>query len=573
MRLLLVGRLHSIEPLGVMHLAGAARDAGHDPEIFLTPDGQFDELIAHVETYRPPIVGFSAWTGTHRQLFRAADTLRSLGVKVAIGGPHATHFADDCAHHADWVVRGSGFRLLRQILDGQVAPGVHHDPERMAGGCPRPARDQIYQRYPALAASPIKSMMTSVGCPFACAYCYNVGYNALYGGFRSYHRPVDELIAEGQEIRDRWPAKMIYFQDDVMGLSVDWLREFSRRWPAEVGIPWHAQIRLELTRDRRRLDLFREGGCTGLTLAIENASPALRRYVLGRPMSDELIRDGCRRIQDHGMTLRTEQMLAVPFSDLASDLATLRLNVELKPDLAWASILAPYCGTVMGDLTKRLGFYEGDNSDLTDSFFDRSVLRHVRGGWRDVAETVQFAARPSTDNPLLRMRVFAGNRQRVTVGINGGTHSSVEFLNPEENDRYRDQCQILQRLFPWFARVPRGHLLARRYVDLPRRERTWARLGVFTRDHLRDSGINSLTWSIRLQREMGVESLTPDLMLNPCFFAMLPAAGVLARQFVETGVLDRPDFWRDVGTMVRHHLFTHALYRIEPSTPPILEVR
>ncbi len=377
-RFLLVARYYSIEPLGILYLAGAVRDMpGWECKVLLVHGFDFEPLYETVRDWKPDLVGFQIWTGYHVPAFAACDRVREMGVPVVIGGPHATYFDEECGRHANWVVKGSGFGLFRQVLAGMLPEGMSFDLKGREEEFPMPDRDLVYEAYPELGNSPIKSIFGSVGCPFTCTYCYAPTFNEMHGGFRLTVRPVDDIVAEAKAIQKRWPLKLIYFQDDIFGYDKRWLEEFAVKWRKEVGVAFHCQIRLELTRHDagdRRLDLFREAGCSGITLAIESGNAFLRDRVLFRHMPDELIVDGCKKIIDRGLTLRTEQILAVPFSDTNTDLSTLDLNNRIGPTMAWTSILAPYEGTDIGTISKNFGIYSGNNDDLQESFFDRSVL-------------------------------------------------------------------------------------------------------------------------------------------------------------------------------------------------------
>lgn len=587
-RLILVGRYYLIEPLGILYLLGLARSLGWECRVVLVQDGDFSPLYDEVASFGPAVVGFSVWTGGHAPYFAACDRVRARGVGVVIGGPHATYFTADCAAHADWVVKGEGFRTFRRILQGELGPGAHFDEERMAEGFPQPDRDLLYERYPALARSPIKSIFCSVGCPFHCSYCYAPSYNKMYGGFALNLRPVDEIVAEALAIRDRWPLAMVYMQDDIFGFNLPWLREFARAWRERVGVPWHCQIRLELTRDEERLALFREGGCTGVTLAIESGNDFLRRYVLLRPMPDELIVEGTRKVRAHGLALRTQQILAVPFSDIATDLECVALNNRIGADIAWSSILAPYLGTSMGTIAREFGLYEGNNDDLDETFFARSVLRHTRGGRAALEPAVRAATRSPQDNPLLRMTTRAHGSRRAGVYVKDEAFQRVlpgaapvcelEYLEPEANDRYGDQAVVLQRLFNWLARVPEGHRLGARFVDLASGEWTWRRLGELTCDHLRREGMEGELAGWVASVEAGVRArgaaVPEGLRVNPYYFFFLPSGAELAVRLAERGVLDArggADF-DALGFETRQWLYDRALYRTTPAESPLIHV-
>jgi anaerobic magnesium-protoporphyrin IX monomethyl ester cyclase len=529
--------------------------------VFLT-DNNATELFRLVGDWKPDFAGFQIWTGYHLDAFVMCDRVRAMGTPVIIGGPHATYFAAECAKHADHVVVGEGFRMLRQILVGDRNPGEHFDPVRLAEGFPLPHRAPLYDAYPQYADSPIKSIFCSVGCPFKCTYCYAPKYNEMYGGFRLEVRPVSDIIAEARAILERWPLKMVYFQDDIFGLRIDWLEQFSHRWRTEVGVPWHCQIRLELTRKAsgdKRLDLFAAGGCSGITLAIESGNQFLRDHVLFRHMPEELILEGCHKVQERGMTLRTEQILAVPFSSTETDLATLDLNNRIQPTMAWTSILAPYGGTAMGKIASDFGFYAGNNDDLSETFFDSSVLHHMDGpaGIEEIVSRVDPAP-----EALLRMsakRRTDGTADVYREDIQVGT---IEHLDESANRDYCAKTVRLQRLFNFLSRVPRGRELASKLMAVPDTDWSWINIGRMTTDHVLTHDPDRVhAWAFR-------SPLPAAIAANPFYFIYFPASGVLADSVIESGLFEDGDTKRsldELGSLTRHHLFDYGLYGVADS--------
>lgn len=594
-RVLLVARYYIIEPLGLLHLIGLALQVGCDVDVELVPNNDFTGLYKRVEEWKPDFVGFQIWTGWHLQTFTACDRVRSMGPQVIIGGPHVTYFTGECAKHADYVVRGDGFRNFRRILQGEIGPGIHFDTEQLAEGFPMPNRGIVYDKYPVLRDSPIRSMITQGGCPYSCSYCYNSVWNKLYGGFKHVQRSVDDVIREGVEIRECWGAKMVYLQDDVFGLDHNvWLPEFVRRWKEEVGIPFHCQIRLELTRHSAgddRLDLFREAGCTGITLAIESGDAFLREHVLHRDMTDELILEGCAKIRSRGMTLRTEQILAVPFSSLETDLSTLDLNNRIGPEMAWTSILVPYGGTEMGNVAQAFGYYKGENDDLHELFFDRSVMRHSKTAKKVIEPVVREMieadkkierAKRNKKDPLARLRASEVGPLVMEVSLHDGEPGQplciFEFMDDIENDRHADQIVILQRLFMWFSLVPRARDLAERYMTLPKEEWTWKRLGQVAKEHFEaiGKGVEAEQWVVKLTEALGCQSqdeLPRIVRENPYYFVFFPSSTEFALHVAESGAVReeaKPGRQFDeLGGVARRWIFARSLYKIEPATRPI----
>lgn len=570
-KLIFVGNHYSIEPLGIIYLLGIAVEAGWETRLVLVSESNFSEVFSEINRDKPNLVAFSIWTGGHLAAFEAAAKIKGMDIPVAIGGPHATYFADECRNVASWVVRHTGFNIFRKILETKCAPGVYFDSDR-SQEFPAPARKQVYLYYPEYARSPIKSMIASVGCPYQCTYCYAPKANLDHGGFELNIRKIDDLIREGQEIKDNWPeTKLIYFVDDVFGFDTTWLTEFVERWKSEVGLPWHCQIRIELTRDERRLYLFKKGGCTGITLAIESGSDFLRRYVLRRGMPHDLIVEGCRKIQSRGLRLRTEQILAVPFSDIKTDIATLKLNCEIAPDMAWTSILAPYLGTEMGSISSRFGFYNGNNDDLSETFFSRSVLQHVEGGPAAIEEVTRKLTKDSRDNPLLRMTVKSNENNSADVYHDLSHVAKIKYLDTAANNRYADQTVMLHQLFYVLARIPEGYKLGEDITALPSNEWTWGNIGRAFERHLMHCGYASdmIYWYNNLVKEYG-GLIPPDIEGNVWYFVFLPGAASFIRKLCKAGIFSYPNgsvFWEKLATLTRHHLFETVLYLTEESTP------
>jgi hypothetical protein len=244
----------------------------------------------------------------------------------------------------------------------------------------------------------------------------------------------------------------------------------------------------------------------------------------------------------------------------------------------------------MGSIASSLGFYAGNNDDLEESFFSRSVLRHVEGGRRAVEPWVRASTRSPHDNPLRRLEAVAraGDPRRADVferdpsfhRVLPGSRAVAEmaYLSPDENARYADQTVTLQRVFQWLARVPEGHALGARFIALPPTSWTWPTLGDMTHAHLRDLGRSEadLSEAVRtLAAALGCtpETLPPGVREHPLYFCFLPSGAELAQSLVSRGVFDASDtgdLFDRVGYETRQWLYDRALYRLRPADAPTL---
>lgn len=372
MRYLLAAKFSEVEPLGIMYLSSALKIAGHNVDMCLYKHDPYLEVLPKVLTFKPDIIGFSVYTGGHLPVYDACKRIGDLGIETAIGGPHTIHFGEDCRQCADYVFRGESLQSLPLLDDQKIHPLIEAD------RIPHPDRSLLYSVSLFHKENRIKNIMTSFGCPYDCSYCYNPRYKSMYSGFRVRVRSVDDVVDEARGI----DAGLIFFQDDCFGIGMAWLEEFALKWN---GRPYHCQMRFEMATDDR-LKLLKASGCTGVTCAIECSAASIRNNLLNRHVSNETILGGAARVEAYGLRLRTEQMLGIPETTLDDELELLRWNTLINPTIAWSSIYQPYRGTKLGEYCVSKGYYSGNNDDISDTFFNGSVLSYQEERKRQIIE-------------------------------------------------------------------------------------------------------------------------------------------------------------------------------------------
>lgn len=487
-KVLLGARYSPMEPMGLLYLSDVARQEGWEPKIAFANEGDFRDFHQQLAAFDPKVLGFTIYTGNHNLVFNYLKQLRETrkDLSVVLGGPHATYFPKEALKYADYVVLSEGFNSFRKILRGEAKPGIVAL-ENQEGFPRNNDRSEFYRDHPGHSVNPIKSMITQVGCPYECTYCYNSStldsiasqispgqvatMSSVLGRsgrlFPKSLRAVDDVVKEIAHVSETSPTKLIFFHDDVFGSNMNWLREFASKYPK--GLPrFHSQTRFEYIdplkdSGRERVDLLRSAGCNGVTVAIESASPIVRKEVLNRVMEEDLMFRTFKYLGQQGFGARTEQMLGLPCGattaptkiNLDADLEILDLNVRLKretglPTIAWASIFAPYQGTKLGRYCQNHGFYNGDEGDIPQSFFEESVLN--------------FPSR--------------------WVGPSLSPNNRQDWLGSDQLSFYRKRMKALRDIFSVLAQMPEGTKLAKELLKNPQGD--WAALGEKARIHLYD---------------------------------------------------------------------------------------
>ena len=80
----------------------------------------------------------------------------------------------------------------------------------------------------------------------------------------------------------------------------------------------------------------------------------------------------------------------------------------------------------MGTIASNFGVYSGNNDDLTETFFDRSVLRHIEGGPRDIERIITQQGFGQKDRPLLKLRAHKNGGLVAPFFDNRGVKSHEE---------------------------------------------------------------------------------------------------------------------------------------------------
>jgi len=465
-RKILLGAEHSIvEPLALFHLSDIAKQEGWEPKIVLSKGPDYENFRKSIKEFRPDVFGLSLSTGNHGDIKTMFNQVKkeNSNLRTVVGGPHPTYFPTGCLEYSDYVVVGEGFDSLRRILNGVALSGivsVKRTEEFSSSN-----RKEFYEENPIHRENPIKSIVAGSGCFYNCAHCYNSNKMSDVPGleaeqvqemekaigakrfFPARQRPLSDVLLEIEHVQKVAPeTKMFFFQDDIFGGDIEWLRGFSEKYNARL--PFHINMRYELVNPdtavgRERVSLLKKSGCTGLTLAIESGDEHIRKELLKRNTPEDLILNATEYLGKNGFKVRTNQMIGLPYGatrektkmNLEADLETLELSVRLKeqaglPTIPWASTLAPYPGTKIAEYCESHGFCD-ESCDVVggETYRTSSVLKHAK-------EWVGPTLSPEDDC----------------------------WLDEGAQSTYRTQLKTLMDYFPIFGLIPSGHNVARDFL-------------------------------------------------------------------------------------------------------------
>ena len=335
--------------LGLPIIAATLKAHGHDVLVYNAQMAPID----WDDVNSADLVGLSSTTSTTSTAYEYADGLRARSVPVVIGGAHVTFMADEALGHVDYVARGEGGEQLMleliEALDGKReldeidGLSFHRDGEAVHNAPRERCTDLDVLPFPdlnllvgseRLTTIPI---MTSWGCPFACNFC---SVTAMFG--RKYRfRSAESVIAE---LKDKRPGR-IFFYDDNMAADKKRLKKLLQMMIDEdLVIPWSAQVRTDVVRDKELLELMRASGCELVYLGLESVSQdTLDGYEKSQTVDD--IVQGIRILHEHDIRSHGMFVLGADTDDVQTVRDTVDFAIKNHIDTVMLNILTPLPGT------------------------------------------------------------------------------------------------------------------------------------------------------------------------------------------------------------------------------------
>jgi radical SAM superfamily enzyme YgiQ (UPF0313 family) len=382
---------------GVMSIAAYLKAAGHQVDLLLEGE-EGKEFFTKIKAYDPDLIAFSAMTGDHvRCLEIAAQVKKILNRPILMGGPHPTFFPETVEHPAlDIICRGEGEEAAAELCarldagrdytdvrnlwvkrNGTIFKNEVGAGENDLDRYPLPDRN-IYYKYPYLRDYPTKPFITARGCPYLCSFCFNRDFNRMYHGkvkMLRRHSP-QRAVEEMRLVKERYPLKRIFINDDIFILDKSWLGRFLPLYKTEINLPFACNVRVNLV-DEEVVRMLSDAGCYLVMFGIESGDSDLRRNILHKNITDEQIRSAAAYFRKYNIRMKTFNIMGLPDETVEKALKTIRINAEIKVDYPWCSILQPYPRTELAEIARSKGLLDEDFSldRLEASFFSDSVLK------------------------------------------------------------------------------------------------------------------------------------------------------------------------------------------------------
>ncbi len=394
---------------GISHMSSVLKHGGHEVECWqicesLDPLPTCEEFAARLQEIEPDLVGFSVVTNQWPYAKRLASWAReTVSAPLIIGGIHATAatrqildtglfdyvFRGECdeaiLEFADMLSRGEDVACIRNVALVRDKKVIINPVRPFPVIRDLPVKEyQIFDFQRVINAKDgWVGLIASRGCPFSCTYClnhqiknqYKIDLNCSLGELNFIrHLDVGQVIGEIEFLLNTYKnIKTFIFDDDLFTFSKEYVREFCKAYKKVCSIPFVVNAHFHYF-DEDRARYLAAANCKIVKFGIESGNERIRKEVLNRRMSNQLMMDKVEIAERQGLHASVFIMIGLPYETMDDVIDTVRLTAQARPGrFRWTKFF-PYPGTKAAELSVQGGYVDFDKMENLMNFTDESCL-------------------------------------------------------------------------------------------------------------------------------------------------------------------------------------------------------
>lgn len=388
---------------GIASIATYLQVHGYDVSLLEVAKMDIPWIISSIEQFSPDVIAVTSNSHQFMNVQKALAVIRKKfpRVKIVLGGVHVTINPGIVTglNNVDAVCRGEGEQPLLDYVRA-LKKGIN--PEKidnftMLGQSAKQvipctyyvndldhlpiANRELFKSYrEADRTVPIKTRVRFLfcrGCPFDCSYCCNKILKHQFPDKSSYVRwpSVDKAIEEISQVSERYNFNDFVIDDDIFTLKKKWVMEFCDKYPETLKRNKKFEVNVRIgTIDEDIMKGLKAAGCNLIKIGLESGDEDLRRNVLNRKITDEMIMETISLARKVKIPFHTFNMVGIPGETRRSFFKTVRINRKIKPERVQITVFYPYRNTDLGEYCYEKKMVQGSS----DSYFVNSVLKHDR---------------------------------------------------------------------------------------------------------------------------------------------------------------------------------------------------
>jgi len=363
-------------PLGLGYIAAVLRNSKrHQVKVIdaLALNLSDEEIEKQLKDFGAEIVGVSAVTELLEEALNICKLAKRNNMVSVLGGPHATLLPEEtlafdevdiiCIGGGEYTLldlcdvfeKGGDIKNVKGIMFKKGKKQIITEPREQIKNLdelPFPARDlfpwKLYPSYSSIVRKlPCMHIMSSRGCPFHCTFCSS---QSLWKCSKS--RSPKNIVDEIEHLIQEYKVKEIYIMDDTFNSNLKRCEEICEEIiKRKIKISLRVQARVAPI-TMKLLKLMKKAGVWVIYYGVESGNQEVLNNIR-KGVTIKQIRDAFRMTKEVGIRTFGFFMIGLPKDTKKTIQDTLNLVLELNPDIANFTILAPYPGTEVYELAIR----------------------------------------------------------------------------------------------------------------------------------------------------------------------------------------------------------------------------
>ena len=411
-------------------------DPGLDDNLFLKAPhlawlNRHEALLERAKAFDPDLVAIGSLTNLWPFASKMAEKLKqTLGKPILVGGHHAQAIPDYVLANpnVDMACIGEGEIAMAELCN-RMERGedytdiptlwvkqngiIHRNPigelENDLDKFPFPEK-QLWWEYGCFKDN--LEIFTGRGCPFKCTFC-NIHYQReIFKGKGDFlrKRSIENVMTEFKENLAKYDVKFVSVHDDNFTTDPHWVEEFCEAYRKEVNLPWYC-FGYPTTLKPKLLKAMASANCATIFMGVDSGSPDIRRNLMERPMTDELIYKSAQAVKDAGIGLQISCIYGNPGETPEQMFKTLEMVDKIEPTQNSAYVFYPFPKTKMYDASVKMGYLDAEGEEKVrlgiSGYHHESILKHPH---KELAETLAkitpiYARAPGFTKPFLRWMI------------------------------------------------------------------------------------------------------------------------------------------------------------------------
>ncbi|MDR2086355.1 MAG: B12-binding domain-containing radical SAM protein [Dysgonamonadaceae bacterium] len=366
---------------GISLIAGILVHHGHECKLIVLDrvNKKHNSLLLKqkIENFHPEIVAFTAVFSEFEFIWKVASEVKYSFTELflIVGGVHITLNPDEkYLSLFDAICIGEGeypmLELLQRMERNESIDNIQNLWVKTPAGIVKnpvrpfiPNPDDLEFSYRTMWQEWIlepctkPTVLLGRGCPFNCTYCCNHKLRKSSPGKYVRMRSPSNILLEIKELYQNMPnISEIYLEVETIAADLQWLKKLCDKLEMfgkenDFKIKFGTNLRIFPNMDVESVfDMFKRAGIVSVTIGLESGSYRIRKEILNRDYSNELLLETARIAKERHVDVALFNMVGLPTETPLEFSETLKMNQLIQPIFHATSIFFPYPGTRLAEL-------------------------------------------------------------------------------------------------------------------------------------------------------------------------------------------------------------------------------